>query len=112
MSIWRTRTKDGRTTALGRQHGPIVLSFLDFIDDLGDECFEIARIATRYNALVGDHRLVDPVRAGVYHVCFDRLVRCRPPAAYSVRLDEQPWSMTDSCDDFAFRKESFDEFHR
>ena len=79
-----------------------MFAFFDLLNDLGDERFEIAGIAARHDALIGDDRLVDPVRPGVDHVCLDGVARRCLTAANGVGLYQQPGRVADGGDDFAF----------
>lgn len=87
----------------------LVLTFLDFFDDLGNKCIEVAGVAARHDAIVRHHRLVDPVGTSIDHIHLDRLVRGGFAAADTVGFNQQPRRMANGGNDFAFGQKSLDE---
>jgi hypothetical protein len=94
-----------------------VLPFFHFLDDLADECIEIAWVARGDDAVVGDDFGIFPLAAGVDHVGLDRLVGGHL-AARSVRfsgkagLDQEPRRVAHRRDRLAGIVERLDELER
>ncbi len=60
-------------------------AFLDLLDDLCREGIQVVRVATGDDALIGHHRAIHPLAAGIDHIRLDRVIRghFRPRTAFN-----------------------------
>src|SRR5436190_8160941 len=101
-----------RSSASASRSASAVPAFADLLDDFCAEVLEIARIARGDDAVVGHHRSILPLAAGIDDVGLDRLVGGHLAALGEPGLDQQPGRVADRRHRLACVIECLDQLER
>jgi len=93
----------------GRSHLSVT-TFVKFFDHLAIERGDVVRFAAGNESIVDHDFLVDPVATRVSDVCLNRGPRCKCSATDHAGVDQNPWSMTNGGNRFAFFEKVTREF--
>src|SRR4051812_13041255 len=89
-----------------------MLAFAEFLNHLFVERRNIVRFAAGHESVIHYYLLIDPIASGIFHIRLNRRPGSQLSSADDSGIDQNPWSMTNGRDWFAFLEEVPGEFQR